>query len=274
MPTFSFKIYRYGSRSNVPSRYDIFELQLDESASVLDALEVIRTTRDPSLMYRHSCHHSSCGTCACRINGRERLACTTLVKDLGGGQILVEPLKGMPVVADLVVEMKDFFRYIPPEWGHIRRSEWNPQADTPWGQSPKGRMSQGRTSQGLERAIEGYTRFESCIECGACVSACPAAAGGPGSFMGPAALAALNRELEKSLGGENGSRQDEAAEKNGGRGKRANKLLALAAGDRGESKCVRALQCSAVCPTRVFPARHILELRRMVREIVDSSGQK
>ena len=39
-------------------------------------------------------------------------------------------------------------------------------------------------------------------------------------------------------------------------------MLALAGTERGERRCERALLCSRVCPTGVYPARHIMELRR------------
>lgn len=218
-----FRIFRFRRGIIDPTRFDTFELDLPESASVLDGLEVIRTSQDPYLMYRHSCHHSSCGTCACRINGNERLACTARVADLEKGEVLVEPLGGFPVVADLVVDMTGLYRDIAPTWSYIRASEWNSDSHTPAG-------------------IDTYTRLENCIECGACVSVCPAVEGFD-SFMGPACLAAVDRELEKN------------PENSAG-------LLEQAGSERGERRCVRALRCSAVCPAGVYPARHIMNLRR------------
>lgn len=206
-----------------PARFDTFELDLPEQTSVLDALEIIRTNHDPTLMYRHSCHHSSCGTCACKINGREQLACTTRVASQVEGEVLLEPLGGFPLVADLVVDMTCLYRDIGPTWSYTRVSESNPDAGIPAG-------------------VDSYKRLENCIECGACVSACPAVQGFD-SFMGPASLAALDRELEKD--------PENSVE-----------LLEQAADERGERRCVRALRCSAVCPTGVYPARHIMNLRR------------
>jgi succinate dehydrogenase / fumarate reductase iron-sulfur subunit len=219
----TFRISRFKKGIIDPCRFDVFEIEIGENASLLDALETIRTTHDASLMYRHSCHHSSCGTCACRINGEERLACTTRIADLGEGEIVVEPLSGFPVISDLVVDMTGLFRDIEEGWGYIRASEWNPESESPPG-------------------VHSYQRLENCIECGACVSACPAARGFDG-FMGPASLAALDRELQK-------------------RPKKAPELLRAARSERGEGQCIRALRCSAVCPTGVFPARHIMNLRR------------
>jgi succinate dehydrogenase / fumarate reductase, iron-sulfur subunit len=199
-----------------------YAVQVAEEATVLDALEAIRHGEEPGLAYRHSCHHGSCGTCACRINGRERLACGTRVADLDAAIITVEPLRAGAVVADLVVERRSFFGAMPADVGYLRPSEVNAEA-TP---APGG---------------GGFVRFENCIECGACVSACPVEA----PFIGPAALAALNRRRQKHPEAE----QD---------------VCSRAAAPDGAMVCERALECSRVCPTGVYPARHIAELRRLV----------
>jgi succinate dehydrogenase / fumarate reductase iron-sulfur subunit len=94
----------------------------------------------------------------------------------------------------------------------------------------------------LPEGIKRFERFENCIECGCCVSACPVSGEGK-PFMGPAALAAANRALQKTTV------------------KDARVLLEQAGGERGERLCNRVLACSRVCPTAVYPARHILELR-------------
>jgi succinate dehydrogenase / fumarate reductase iron-sulfur subunit len=217
-----FKISRYKPGRADPPRFQDFELSLGPRATVLDALEVLRTRHDPTLAYRHSCHHSSCGTCACRVNGVERLACVTVVWDLDAEEVVLEPLAGFPRVADLVVDMRPFYEQIPAGVTCLRESEWNREASTP---------------EGLRR----YERFESCIECGACVSACPVSHP-PDGFIGPAALAAISREIEK------GSARGDA-------------LLALAGSPHGVRLCERAVHCSRVCSTEVYPARHIQELR-------------
>jgi len=218
-----FKISRYKPGHVDPPRFQVFDLSLGPRATVLDALEELRTRHDPTLLYRHSCHHSSCGTCACRINGIERLACVTVVWDLDGQEVVLEPLAGFPRAGDLMVDMGPFYEQIPSGLNCLRESEWNREAST---------------AEGLIR----YERFESCIECGSCVSACPVSQP-PGGFIGPAGLAAISREIEKD------SRQ-------------ADDLLALAGSDRGVRLCERAMHCSKVCATEVYPAGHIQKLRR------------
>jgi succinate dehydrogenase / fumarate reductase iron-sulfur subunit len=193
--------------------------------SVLDALETIRLKQDSSLMYRHSCHHSSCGTCACKINGRERLTCITKIGELRNPPITLAPLDGFEVSGDLVVEMSPFFDDISVDWSYLKNSEYGTASQLPDG--PK-----------------NFERFENCIECGACISACPAAHKNT-EFIGPAVLAALSNELKKS------------PHKSAG-------LLETAGNARGERLCERALNCSRVCPTGVYPARHIADLRKLL----------
>ena len=97
--TVTFRILRYKPNRIDPPRFQNFSLKIEPDVSVLDALEKIRLEQDNTLMYRHSCHHSSCGTCACRINGEERLTCITKLADLEGDIITLTPLKGFLVNA-------------------------------------------------------------------------------------------------------------------------------------------------------------------------------
>lgn len=216
-----------------PPRPQSFVVEVDATMTVLDGLERIRLTQDPTLIYRHSCHHSSCGTCACRINGAERLACTTRAVELGGGRITVEPLDGFERLADLAVDMRSFYRDIDPQWSGLKPCEPGP----------------GPVSSPDREAL---LRFEECIECGACVSACPAVHDHR-RFIGPAALAALHNEMRKNPDARKG-------------------LLTTAGGERGERWCRRALACSRVCPTGVYPARHIADLRRLLAKKKPDAG--
>jgi len=94
--TIRFKVFRYKPGAIDPPRHDTFEVTVGPRTTVLDALEIIRVDDDPTLMYRHSCHHASCGTCAYKINGREALGCVTHVLELNTDEVSVEPLDGLP----------------------------------------------------------------------------------------------------------------------------------------------------------------------------------
>lgn len=220
----TFKVLRYKPGEIDPPRYDTYQVDVDPRMTVIDALEEIRTAQDSTLLYRHSCHHASCGTCAMKANGRDILSCVTNVLELGTNTVVIEPLGVLPHIADLVVDMTFFADHFEPAGMKlIRKSEFIPEAGTPDG-------------------IAEYTRYEDCLECGACISACPVTNTDP-DFMGPAGLAAIYRALVKG---------DEIPAK----------LYELADCDHGAWRCHTGWECTAVCPSDVDPAGLLVALRR------------
>jgi succinate dehydrogenase / fumarate reductase iron-sulfur subunit len=222
-----FRVSR-AKRGEVESHCDDFDVEIEPGGTVLDALLQIRRRHDPSLVVRHSCMHASCGTCGVRVNGREVLACDTKVAGLPTRRpIVVEPLSNQRLVADLATDMVDFYaRLEPAGMPFVRAAEVGPQVEPPDG-------------------VKSFGRFENCIECGLCLSACPVA-GINGDFIGPAALAAAARVVAEPRGRELGP------------------VLALAAEPDSVWSCRDAMECTAVCPSAVDPAMALLTLRRHV----------
>ena len=213
-----------------------FSLPADNNTTVLDLLELCRKNHDPGLIYRHSCHHGSCGSCTCIINGRERLACTTKAADLEDGPIRVEPLRGFPLLEDCAVNPEPTFRDLSSTWSYLRDASTETSAATSTD------TSEPNTA---ESAASAPQRFEDCIECGACISACPAV----GTFKGPAYCAALFRQYRNKP-------------------KEAPALLAAADRKEGVFGCQRAIECSRVCPNNVAPAKKIQQLKQILKELV------
>src|SRR3982750_1734826 len=85
--------------------YTVTSLSTDR---VLDALHQIKWKQDGSLTFRRSCAHGICGSDAMLINGVNRLGCRVLIKDLKQ-PIKVEPIRGLKVEKDLIVDMEPFF---------------------------------------------------------------------------------------------------------------------------------------------------------------------
>ena len=216
-----FRIYRF-KRGNPGWRFDAFEAPVGPRTTVLDALRWIQLHRDRTLALRHSCFHASCGTCGMQVNGREVLACVTPVDSLGS-TVTVEPLANIPVLTDLVVDMQHVFERFPDEIGTVRASEEPPEASPPAG-------------------IDSYERFEDCIECGLCLSACPVSATSD-RYVGPAALAAAQRLLEEP------------------RGVDPERVLDWADDPMGAWRCHAAFECTEACPSNVRPAERIMALR-------------
>ena len=103
-------IRRFDPEVDAEPHWQDFDVQLYPTDRVLDALHKIKWEQDGSLTFRRSCAHGICGSDAMRINGRNRLACKTLIKDLDISQpIYVEAIKGLPLEKDLIVDMEPFF---------------------------------------------------------------------------------------------------------------------------------------------------------------------
>lgn len=203
-------------------RFMDFSIKMDSSLTVIDALDEIRINIDPTITYRHSCHHGSCGTCACLINNKEKLACMTFLKEFDDCKITIEPLKSFKIVSDLVVDISTMVNNMEGST-YLRLSEVNKNSKKP-------------------EEIDEWQRFENCIECGSCVSACPVKA----NFIGPAPLASINRELSKQ--------KNENTIK---------KLKDKAFSKNGVDACDKHYLCSKVCPTKVSPGKHINDLRKI-----------
>ncbi|HEY8532006.1 MAG TPA: 2Fe-2S iron-sulfur cluster-binding protein, partial [Limnochorda sp.] len=101
-------IRRFNPETDTKPHMERYEVDVEPSDRLLDALNQIKWYQDGSLTYRRSCAHGICGSDAMLINGVNRLACKVLIKDLGQ-RITVEPLRGFRVIKDLVVDMEPFF---------------------------------------------------------------------------------------------------------------------------------------------------------------------
>lgn len=204
-----------------------------ESDSVLDVIERAWAEVDPTLVFRHACHHASCGTCAVRVNGRERLPCITTLREVWDGRkaLTIEPLRNVPVVADLAVDpAAQLARMAELRFPYVRTVE----ADVRCAVRPT-----------PDADVGAAERFEDCLECLACVSACPVASGSP-EYLGPAVLAAAQRIVEEP------------------RDHDVRDVLDLVDTDHGVWQCRSVFACSAVCPSGVDPAARIMDLRHRI----------
>src|SRR3978361_934952 len=112
VPTFTatMMIRRFDPEKDAEPYWQDFDVVMQGTDRVLDALHKIKWEQDQTLTFRRSCAHGVCGSDAMRINGRNRLACKTLLKDLDLTKpVYVEAIKGLPLEKDLIVDMEPFF---------------------------------------------------------------------------------------------------------------------------------------------------------------------
>ncbi len=151
-----------------------YEVDVEPTDRVLDALMKVKRGVDRTLAFRRSCAHGVCGSDAMRINGREALACKVLIQDVAasdGAVIKLEPLRHFEVERDLMVHQGSFFE----KYKRVRPFL-----------IPAGKSGPGEYIQSPEQRepIDDGTK---CILCGSCISACPVM-GDNLRFIGPAAI--------------------------------------------------------------------------------------
>jgi len=183
-----FKIRRFDGEK---SKFDIFDVKLKPHMSVLEALFQIQDEEDSSLAFRYSCRGAVCGSCAMLINKKQRLACRTQVSEImgekvlsissfgplaipqlkTGDEILIEPLPNLPLIKDLIVDMRPFFKHY--------------ESIEPWFDNKTTNPEEKMMSQEDIRKVDKYA---ACILCGLCYGACPVSARDK-DYLGPATLA-------------------------------------------------------------------------------------
>jgi succinate dehydrogenase/fumarate reductase iron-sulfur protein len=225
----TFQVYR--KKGDEAVHFDEYKLEVNPDEYVLDGIERIWAQQDRSLVFRHACHHSTCGACGMRVNGAEKLSCITTIRSVtqDGGSLRVEPMRNFPVISDLAVDMGVL--YTRMDWVGQRQIN----LDELEAIQPEARPA------GPEAPGESYPRLSDCIECGLCISACPISSSSPG-YLGPAVLAGAHQH---------GIQNDD-------------QVFHLVDSEDGVWRCHSAYECTAVCPSFVDPGWRIMDLRRQV----------
>jgi succinate dehydrogenase / fumarate reductase iron-sulfur subunit len=177
------QIKRFNPENDIESGFQAYDVEALPTDRLLDVLIKIKTNHDPSLGFRKSCAHGVCGSDAMVINGKERLACKTLIKDVAekdGDTIKVEPLRTLPVQRDLMVNQSGFFQ----NYKQVKPYQINPEPiqEKERVQSPEARGK--------------FDDATKCILCAACFSACPIKQEANPDFLGPAAIVQASRFIE------------------------------------------------------------------------------
>jgi fumarate reductase iron-sulfur subunit len=214
------------------SGFQEFDVPRHPSQTVLDVVTYIQRKLDPTLAYRYACRVGMCGSCAMTVNGVPRWTCRTHVDKVARDDRLeISPLKNLPVIRDLVTDMREFF----DKWARAKGSftgEKTRRDD--FDKVLPGSQSRKQADAGIE-----------CIGCAVCYSACDVVAWNA-DYLGPAAL---NRAWTLV--------KDE-------RDKLGLERLRAVAGDAGCHACHTHMSCTEACPKHISPTAGIAGLKREV----------
>lgn len=224
-----FSISRYQPEDNKPMYMQDFELDISKikGAMLLNALEAIKETQDPTLKFRRSCGEGVCGSDGMNINGKNGLACITKLHDLPD-RVVLRPFPGFPVITDLIVDMTQFFAQYERVKPYLQNK--NPPPATERLQSPADRAK-----------LDGL--YE-CILCACCTSSCPSYWWNPDKFVGPAGLLGAYRFIADS-------RDTQTAER-----------LEALKDPYSAFRCRTIMNCADVCPKGLNPSEAIAKIRR------------
>ena len=225
-------VKRYNPENNSEGYFQEYEIEVEESFTILDALIKIRENMDGSLALRCSCRASICGSCSMKVNGSAKLVCKIRLIDISpkGEKVIIEPMGNMPVIKDLVVDMNSL-------WNKVKQIQ-------PYMKSESEPVGENIASN---ESMTHLVDVMNCIMCGACVSDCTALEVDE-SFIGPAALAKAYRFVADP-------RDDDSADR-----------LKFLNQNSGVWDCTRCYACVEVCPKGVAPMDRIMKMRELAIE--------
>ncbi|MFC5380192.1 succinate dehydrogenase iron-sulfur subunit [Aquipuribacter nitratireducens] len=230
VPSFdvTLKIRRYDPERDSEPHWEEYTVTAYGTDRVLDALHRIKWDQDGSLTFRRSCAHGICGSDAMRINGRNRLACKTLLKDLNPDRpITVEAIKGLPVEKDLVVDMEPFFAAYREVMPFLITKGAEPTRERVQSQADR----------------ERYDDTTKCILCAACTTSCPVF-WTDGQYFGPASIVNAHRFIFDS------------------RDAGSDLRLEILNTKEGVWRCRTTFNCTEACPRGIEVTKAIQEVKR------------
>ena len=222
------RVRRYNPEVREESWWDEWEISMEPNDRLLDALHHIKWYKDGTLALRRSCAHGICGSDAMLINGRNALACKVLVKDVAP-KVSVEPIRGLRVLKDLIVDMDTFFDGYKKVLPYHINDEGEPDRERL--QSPEDRAKFDDTTK--------------CILCAACTTSCPIF-WGDGDYIGPAAIVNAHRFVYDSR--DHGARD----------------RLKILSERTGVFRCKTTFNCTEACPRGIHVTQAIQEVKRSI----------
>ncbi|HET6820788.1 MAG TPA: succinate dehydrogenase iron-sulfur subunit [Candidatus Limnocylindria bacterium] len=225
------RIRRFNPEADAEPHWEEYTVSAEPSDRVLDLLHQVKWYQDGSLTFRRSCAHGVCGSDAMLINGRNRLACEYLVRD-AGSHITVEPIHGLPLLKDLLVDMEPFFDQY--------------RSVMPWLVNDEP-VEDGRERRQSPADRDRYEDTSRCILCAACTTSCPVF-WSDASYVGPAAIVNAHRFITDS--------RDHAHEER----------LEIMADANGVWRCRTVFNCVEACPRGIQITRAIMEVTSEIQQ--------
>jgi len=238
--TETINIKRFNPEGGAEPFWQEYRTEVEPTDRVLDALMDIKRNQDGSLGFRKSCAHGVCGSDAMVINGTERLACKTLIKDVvtdGSTTITVEPLRHMAVQRDLMIDQSTFFARYRSVKPFLIPADAEADAQD---------AGAGEIIQSQEERVR-FDDATKCILCSACFSACPVLDENP-DFLGPAAIVQGARFVFDSRDQGLKPRMDALNDPN------------------GVWPCENHFQCTRVCPRGIKVTKLINLTKREIKK--------
>jgi len=228
MSNLEVKVWRGGENGQF-QRFDVPRL---ESQTVLDIVTHIQRYLDPTLSYRFACRVGMCGSCAMVVNGKSRWTCRTHVSEVVEGNTLeIAPLRNLPVIKDLVADMREFF----DKWA-AAKGQFHPTS------TRKDEFAQVSPESPQRQQVDAGIE---CIGCGVCYSSCDVVTWNP-DYLGPAAM---NRAWTLVNDVRDGGNEER---------------IKAVAGDAGCHACHTHMSCTERCPKKLSPTAAIAGLKRVV----------
>jgi succinate dehydrogenase / fumarate reductase iron-sulfur subunit len=225
------KIFRFDPENDKRPHYEKYTVEAEPSDRVLDLLENVKGYQAGSLSFRRSCAHGICGSDAMRINGRNLLACKVLLKDLRTSTITIEPILGLRVIKDMIVDMESFFDHYRGVLPYLINDEATPSDGKERLQSPEAR--------------ERFDDTTKCILCAACTTSCPSF-WSHGDYVGPAAIVIAHRFVFDD------------------RDRGAPERLEILNERMGVWRCRTAFNCTEACPREIHITQAIAEVKNAI----------
>jgi len=232
------KIRRFNPETDKKPSWGVYPLtDVKQTDRVLDLLHRVKWEIDGTLAMRRSCAQGICGSDAMRINGRNQLACKTLVSTFKDkATIQIEPIIGLKVIKDLIVDMEPFFAHYRSVMPYIIN-------DNPVPVDKDGHELERLQSQTDRERFDDTTK---CILCACCTTACPSFWANE-EYIGPAAIVQAHRFVFDS--------RDQAT---------SQRLQALADPD-GVWRCRTIYNCTPACPRGIEVTRAIGEVKLAIQ---------